>query len=310
MKQRRFIFYFFLVFITVVAQSMAHPGWGIVRDSKGNIFFVDVGRNIVWKIDTKGSVLKFVSQKHSHELFIDERDNIYGVHVEYDQRNDRWLSHRWKASPDGRISRLGPQESKHLFEHTDSRGNTYHFSSDAHKKFARVHKVNPAGDTIHFAGGTWGDRDGKGFEAQFRNFGPAAWDGDSALIFGSGGILRRLTLDGAVTTLAGRDHGLGDPDEPRASGILGIACSNDGSVYAANWEKNVVLRIGRDGTVSRFHYSSMGWSPVGILVSRDTVFVLEDRMGLSELLRKAGFGGPRVQRISPEGLITLVGTAK
>lgn len=298
-----------LLHITMTV-SWSHPGWGIVKDTKGNIYFSDVGRNIVWKIDAKGHVSRFVTGKHSHELFIGDQDNIYGVHVEYDGKNDRWLTHRWKATPSGIVSRLNPEAAKHLFEYIDSRGNTYVFSSDAHKKFAKILKVTSSEDTTHFAGGTWGDADGKGLAAQLRNFGPAAWSPDTALVFGSGGIIRKLTLDGTVSTLAGKQHGFGDPDEPRASGFLGIACDRSGAVYAAHWEKDVVILVHRDGKLDRFYNSPAGWSPVGVLISVDTVYVLEDRVGLSSLLEKAGFGGPRVQMISRNGAVTLLGTAK
>ncbi|MBI4428707.1 MAG: hypothetical protein HY562_06275 [Ignavibacteriales bacterium] len=293
-----------------MARAFSHPGWGLVRDSKGNIYFVDVGRNVVWKADTMGTVSRFVSRKHSHELFVDERDNIYGVHVEYDSKTEKWLNQRWKATPAGNVSGLDSHTYRHLFELIDVHKNTFVFSSDAHKNVARVLRVSADGDTIHFAGGGWGDRDGKGLTAQFRNFGPSVWTADSALIFGAGGILRKLSLDGTVSTLAGEEHGFGDPEGPRASGILGVTVSYDGSMYAASWEKKVVIRVDKNGNVSRFYESSTGWAPVGVLALPDAVFILEDRVGIGELLRMTGFGGPRVRKISPDGLTTLVGTAK
>jgi len=155
------------------AQALAHPGWGIVVNKKGEIYFGDVNRNIVWKTNINGAVVPFVKGKHSHILQIDADGNIYGHHVEYDQRNDRWLGHDWMATPDGKVRILNEGAWEKMPELFDSNGNRIHFISDAHKRIAEVLKVSPAGDTTVFAGGTWGDRDGKGTQAQFRTFGPA-----------------------------------------------------------------------------------------------------------------------------------------
>ena len=78
----------------------------------------------------------------------------------------------------------------------------------------------------------------------------------------------------------------------------------------AHWRKGAVVRIARDKTVTQFFASSTGWAPVGLLIAGQDVYVLEDRVGISELLRKTGFGGPRLQRVSANGMATLIGTAK
>ena len=115
-------------------RSFAHPGWGIVVDRRGNIYFGDVNRNIVWKIDEKGIVTPFVKGKHSHVLHIDADGNIYGHHVEYDQRNDRWPSHHWMATPDGKVSIFEEERAAKIFDFLDAHGNKYLINSDAHKR--------------------------------------------------------------------------------------------------------------------------------------------------------------------------------
>ena len=291
------------------AQALAHPGWGIVVNKKGEIYFGDVNRNIVWKIDTRGIVSSFIRGKHSHTLHIHDQGNIYGDHVEYDRRNDRWLTHGWMATPEGRVSILNSRDAEKIFKLIDSKGNECLFHGDAHKRIAEVLKVSPAGDTTIFAGGTWGDRDGEGAQAQFRTFGPAVWGPDQCLYFGSGGIIRKLSLDGTVTTLAGREQGFGNPDEPRASGFLGIIVDSKGTVYAAHWEKRKVIKISRDGTITTVIDGGIGWSPSGVVLGGNDLYVLEHRAGVIGLLEKAGFGGPRVVKVSLNGKITVVGTA-
>lgn len=248
--------------------------------------------------------------KHSHTLRIDAEGNAYGDHVEYDQRNDRWLSHRWKATPDGTVSLLSPKEAEEVAHLKDANGNRYLFSSDAHKRIAKIYKVSAEGDTKLFAGGTWGDADGKGTQAQFRTFGPAVWGHDQCLYFGSGGIVRKLALDGTATTLAGWNQGFGDPDEPRASSFLGITLDKDGSVYAAHCEKREIIKITPDGKVITVLEGGLGWAPSGVTLVGNDLYVLEHRAGLMIVTEKAGFGGPRVRKVTSDGKITTVGVAR
>lgn len=59
----------------------AHPGIGIVKDSKGNIFYTDLKQ--VWKITPDAIKTIAVKGVHTHELFIDEQDNLFGEHLWY-----------------------------------------------------------------------------------------------------------------------------------------------------------------------------------------------------------------------------------
>jgi hypothetical protein len=149
-----------LLLISPASESVAHPGWGIVVDKKGNVFFGDVNHNIVWKVDSRGTVTRFVVSKHSHILTLDDAGTLYGQHIEYVSRNDTWLIQYWKASADGNVSNMTNAESHNVFDLRDRTGNTYVLDSDAHKRVARIYKVTPRGDTMLFAGGKWGDEDG------------------------------------------------------------------------------------------------------------------------------------------------------
>jgi len=300
----------FLQLFATTAICLAHPGWGVVIDKQGNIYFGDVNRNIVWKIDARGSVHKFVSGKHSHILWIDDLGTVYGQHIEYDSRNSRWIYEYWKAASDGIVKELQQTEVRRAFGFADGDGNTYLLDSDAHKRISHIFKVSPRGDTSLFAGGEWGDRDGVGREAQFRAFGWGVRGTDGSLYVTSGGMVRKISPGGAVTTLAGREQGFGDPDgEPRASSFLGIARDGEGNIYAANWEKRKVIRISPRGEITTALDSGMLWAPSGVAVVGRDVYVLEHRAGVTGLLEKAGMGGPRIRKISADGNVKIVGTA-
>lgn len=313
-RQMMRLFLIVIVFtLLVLLQAhdvMAHPGWGIVLDKRGNIYFTDVGRNIVWRIDRAGAVKPFITGKHSHQLAIDGNGTIYGEHVEYDSRNNRWLSHRWKATPDGNVTVIPEREVTPGLDLVDADGNVYLFHSDAHKREAWVWKVSPRGDTALFAGEQWGDVDGKGRTARFRNFGGVTWGPESCLYASSGGMLRKIRRDGTVTTLLGANKGFGDPDEPGASSILGVATDGNGNVYAAHDGHKKLYKVDARGRVTTALDSGPLWMPTGVAFAGNDVYVLEDRAGVNALVSLAKLGGPRVRKISPDGTVTIMGTAK
>jgi len=60
-------FFNLLCFIFLTAGSVSvHPGIGIVKDSKGNIYYTDLSR--VWKIAPDGKRSAVVNKVHTHEL--------------------------------------------------------------------------------------------------------------------------------------------------------------------------------------------------------------------------------------------------
>ena len=61
---------------------LSHPGVGIVMDSKGDVYFTDLKH--VWKLAPDGKKNIVVSNVHTHELWIDANDNLYGEHLWYE----------------------------------------------------------------------------------------------------------------------------------------------------------------------------------------------------------------------------------
>ena len=86
-----------LTFLLICLVAEAHPGIGIVEDSKGNIFYTDLEK--VWKISKDGTKKVVVNNVHTHELYIDETDNLFGEHLWYngDQKNTLYLRFEKKA---------------------------------------------------------------------------------------------------------------------------------------------------------------------------------------------------------------------
>ena len=85
---RYFLLSCLIILISLLApvkESFAHPGIGIVKDRKGNIYYTDLKQ--VWKIDKSGTKTMVVNNVHSHELYMDAEDNLYGEHLWYNGKN-------------------------------------------------------------------------------------------------------------------------------------------------------------------------------------------------------------------------------
>jgi len=60
----------------------AHPSVSIVIDSGGNVYYSDLEQ--VWRVAPDGSKTVAVPHVHTHELFLDPQDNLYGEHLWYE----------------------------------------------------------------------------------------------------------------------------------------------------------------------------------------------------------------------------------
>src|SRR5688572_14730059 len=101
----------FIVFCSLLITSFtyAHPGVGIVQDSKGNIYYTDLVH--VWKISPEGKKTIAIRNVHTHELFIDKNDDIYGEHTWYNgEKLNTWGYYAWCLRTNGKLDTVdGPQ---------------------------------------------------------------------------------------------------------------------------------------------------------------------------------------------------------
>ena len=82
------------------AITKAHPGIGIVKDSKGNIYYTDLRH--VWKI-SNGVKSVIVPDVHTHELHIDKNDDLFGEGGYYDDKADKFYHYLWVYHQNGKI---------------------------------------------------------------------------------------------------------------------------------------------------------------------------------------------------------------
>lgn len=307
MKRTFLLFSFLALFLPHLAA--AHPGWGLVVDPHGTVYFTDLER--VWKIDAEGRVSVFVEDVHTHALYLDEAGVLYGEHHGYEPATDTFHDRYWKATPEGRVTDITLEEAARFFDRWDEQGNQFRLFNDKEK--AVVTRTTPEGDSVLIAGGPFGHVDGCGAQARFRLFGTSAWGPDQSIYVTNGGLLRRVTRHGTVTTLIGPEqgfpHSVQDNGRPRYSALLGLAVAADGTVYFADIDQRKVFKRAPDGAIATVLDGGMLWTPSGVTLAGDDLYVLEYRRDFASPTNRIGKTGPRVRKIAPDGFVTVVGVA-
>lgn len=135
-----------------------HPGVGIVKDSKGNIYYTDLKQ--VWKI-TKGKSTIVVPDVHTHELYIDQNDNLYGEGGYYDDKTNKFYHYLWVHRPDGRTDTVLGMREQNLQQDfalaKDKTGNEYYIKRFLipHTDTSHIYRKTAVGQETIFATGNF-----------------------------------------------------------------------------------------------------------------------------------------------------------
>lgn len=302
-KSLRFLLLLFVpASILPTSRAEAHEGWGIVVDATGRVYFGDIPANIIWRISKQGKLERVALGKHSHALVLDSAGNLYGTnpHLTLPIRSV------WRLTPDGHLTDvIAPTENFPLGLQSfimDGAGNMYSVNPrNAQTPDMLLLKRGPEGDITTLAGSTVGHSDGTALKAMFMGIDGTAWGPNGILYLADGPYVRRVTLDGTVTTL-----GAGPLTERKwDEDLLGIAVDAGGDIYAADHANRRILKITPAGAVSTFLRTGWLWTPTGIAVAPDGVYVLEHlRMPFAILGDLAVGPYLRIRKVSGDGSVT------
>ncbi len=173
-----------------------------------------------------------------------------------------------------------------------------------------IRKIAPDGQVTTFAGsGTAGNADGQGTAASFNSPVFIDLDGDGNIIVPdlSNNIIRKITPDGLVTTIAGS----GSASSVDGNGLAvsfhfpyGIAIASDGTIYISETGSHSIRKIANDGTVTTLAGSgSPGYvdgTGSAASFSRPTGLALD----ADDNLYVADEGNYRIRRVTPAGVVT------
>jgi hypothetical protein len=269
----------FLISFTVTA----HPGIGIVKDSKGNIYYTDLAN--VWKISLAGSKSKVVSNVHTHELYMDGHDNLYGEHLWYNgESQNTWGHYAWCLKNNGElVKEINPTEdfsSNYSFAR-DSLGNMYWVERFTTSK---IMKKTKNGEIIKLV------------EGKFGFIGWLTCTKNGSLYFTENNKLHRLSPDGKsdsyrMETLA-NNMGSKSTDFSmmgRNYDSYGIWTDAADNVYLAMIDSKKVTRISADGNTQTILTSNSLWTICsGIFDDNGNMWVLENSLSNEVRARKIG----------------------
>jgi hypothetical protein len=252
--------------------ALAHPGIGIVVDKAGNVYFTDLKQ--VWKIAPDGTKTVAVPQVHTHELFLDDQNDLFGEHLWYESAQDKFWHYPWRLTAQRKLERLAPPEAGFDYKYSlvrDAAGNQYLMREK------RLFRVRPDGRVEFVAGGAVANKDGVGAAAGFTDVVWMHAARDGTLYLTDLGHLRRVSPSGEVRTLPARFAPRRRSAmwvQPRHA-LMGIAADDAGNVFVANYGAGRVEKFGADGKMSVLHRSAYPYGPTGVALRGDAVYVLE-----------------------------------
>lgn len=269
----------------------AHPGSGIVLDKEGNIYFTDTGKG-VWKIDMQGKLI-FLPASRFHWMTIDATGFFAKSPKSFGEYFERVTSKSNK--PDLIMCSDFP-----LVVNKD--GNIYY--ANTRPGSAKIIKRGADGKEVVFASD-------KTFE--FINDIASGADGSLYITESSNAnanTIRKIKTDGTVSiiaTFAGKE-GKDLPLETVPSYCRGLAVDSTGTIYVAATGSRSVLKITPQGTVTTILQSTSLWTPTGVAVFRNEVYLLEWHDVTRENLEVRDAWIPRIRKIGVDGKVTTVAT--
>jgi sugar lactone lactonase YvrE len=281
--------------------ALAHPSSGIVVDDKGNVFVADINTGL-WKFDTNGKLTQ-LHMEAGHWLALDAEGRFSLVDFEKSDHWPRWFKRR---TPAGEKPSLITDGGSPLVVHPD--GNLYYISGGE--------ELNPGGhELIRLT------PDGKlsRVAADLANTSEKL-GGIKGLAVGPDGFfyitfpkaVYKISTDGKISAVAesieiagcNQDIVEGTPEVDLPS-LRGLAIDSRGTVYAAATGCRRVVKITAVGRIETVLKSERPWSPTGISVQGDAIYVLEYPSHTDEN-RKDWV--PRVRMVDKNGEVTTLVT--
>ncbi len=255
-----------LVLSSLLTSAFAHPGIGILEDSKGNVFYTDLKQ--VWRISPTGQKSVVVPNVHTHELYIDEHDNLYGEHLWYNgEQKDTWGHYVWKLTAAGKIEKVIPDTEGFL--------ENYSFVRDHFGRMYFANRAEPCQKVLRSNGTYASQQMGNDCFENIRKIQSAP---DGSIIVVDFQDLKRIDPHGKTTTVARKiaNKSWKKATVENQNAVMGVWGDKGGNMYAAISNERVVKRFDRNGKEEVAFETSVPWAPSGGMVdSQGRLWVLE-----------------------------------
>jgi hypothetical protein len=253
---------------SVFQEALAHPGIGFVMDSKGNFYFTDLKQ--IWKQTPDGEKNIAVANVHSHELYIDKNDNLFGEHLWYDPAEEKFFNYQWCLKGTGDLIRISDTletfaKPKNYSYTRDDSGNMYWYQSDANDTFNFVRR-DTTGNELIMASGKFKDirwvfctPNGDVYFLDLDDLYKITPNNDFQL------IAKSLCTGTLWTLFFGKQHS-----------VFGVWFDSIGNIYAAVTEDRCIKKISPTGKVTIIYKSKKGSPTNGLFDSKGDLWILED----------------------------------
>jgi hypothetical protein len=294
------------LFGLVASAASAHPPWGIAADASGQVWFSQL--ESVWKIDREGHlhlVRPAISGRHVHELGLDAAGNLVGEELSYDPDRQVYHAGIWEVTPSGaQLYLLPPSSSPPLGNGvwSDRAGNRTHVQwNDNDRRNLLVFRRAPDGRVARLIGS---DAEATGYHPTvLYNASGFTLGADGTAYFTDRASLYAIAPGGGVRRLATLCEAPAKRPCARPANLRGVALGLGGALYVADAAGRRVLRREADGRFRPLLASGAGWSPHGVALSADALFVLEftdHRAGAQDRLR--------VRKLTRDGRVATLAT--
>ena len=228
------------IFILIPLFAAAHPGTGIVKDSRGNIYYTDLQN--IWRFDGSGNKTIAVANVHTHQLFIDNGDQLYGEQSWYEGDATKRFNHfLWKYI-NGILDTVTKTTQAYISNDfsliRDNNGAEYFVTYPLQNS---ISKRSADGSLKILAEGDFKDvqfklpvQDG----IYFISKGNTYFADDTKQVK----KLTKANIDGS---------------------LFGLWQDEKGAIYTGHFEEQKVLRINANGSIEDFYTCENGWSPTG-----------------------------------------------
>lgn len=288
---------FAILIMVAVVPAFAHPGSGIQVLENGDVYFVDTGHGI-WHIDTDGKVGS-LARADGHFLAVDASSAYSQKHFKQLERGDVEVI---SEKPDVMIGTSYPitvsSDGASYYPQVLSKGRVKMMRMLPGKKAQQFAVLPPARERSYT--GEWVDAEWVWAIAPGTK---------CSIYYTEKRAVRRIDSDGAVHTVAENVTVPGCERPPAVTeshvepGLYGLCVANDGTVYVAASACSALLKIAPGGTQSVALRATDGWSPQGVAINRNTLYVLEYNYV------KAGDRAdwlPRVRKVDAAGIATVI----
>ncbi len=290
-----------------MTSTLAHPGSGIVVDRDGNVFVSDINRGLL-KFSPDGKV-SVVLREAGHWLAVDTEKKFEGMDFQKSDHWPRWFKHR---KPPGSDLALISDGGSPLVIHRD--GNLYYVCGDEQMIPAglQIGRLSPDGKLALVA---------PTLKARARELGGlkglATAPDDSLYATTPGAVLKvnpagtfKIVKQSIVAPDCDRYLLENPPAEYErfvkggALFLNGITVSSSSDIYLAATGCRCVLKLDQQGRVSTVLKAESPWSPTGVALRGEDLYVAEWTNAHSEQHDYR----PRVRKIGRDGKVTTIGT--